>query len=74
MLAALVSRLPAALTSTSLLLIVLAGASVAAAERPNFIIVLCDDLGYGDLRCYGNDDMKTPNIDRFARQGLAPIE
>lgn len=41
-----------------------------AADRPNFIIVLCDDLGYGDLHCYGNEELHTPNIDRFAKEGL----
>jgi arylsulfatase A len=39
-------------------------------NRPNFVIVLCDDLGYGDLACYGHEKLKTPNIDQFAREGL----
>jgi len=39
-------------------------------RRPNFVIVLCDDLGYGDLGCYGNEVVKTPNIDDFARGGV----
>jgi arylsulfatase A len=43
---------------------------VDAAPRPNFVIVLCDDLGYGDLRCYGNQELQTPHIDRFASEGL----
>ncbi|MFT6618386.1 MAG: arylsulfatase A-like enzyme, partial [Limisphaerales bacterium] len=30
-------------------------------------MVLCDDLGYGDLHCYGNDELHTPNLDRFAQ-------
>jgi len=41
-----------------------------AAPRTNFLVVLCDDLGYGDLRCYGNRELQTPNIDRFAAEGL----
>jgi arylsulfatase A len=41
-----------------------------AASQPNFIIVLCDDLGYGDLRCYGNRELQTPNLDHFATEGL----
>ena len=39
-------------------------------ERPNFLIVLCDDLGYGDLACYDNAELKTPHLDHFASQGL----
>jgi arylsulfatase A len=39
-------------------------------SRPNFVIVLCDDLGYGDLACFGDPDLKTPHIDRFAAEGL----
>ena len=41
-----------------------------AAERPNVVLVLADDLGYGDLACYGADGMLTPNLDRFATEGL----
>ncbi|MCA9052519.1 MAG: sulfatase-like hydrolase/transferase [Planctomycetaceae bacterium] len=41
-----------------------------AANQPNLIVVLCDDLGYGDLACYGHPVLKTPNVDRFAQQGL----
>lgn len=38
--------------------------------RPNIIFILADDLGYGDLACYGREDVKTPNLDRLARQGV----
>ena len=41
-----------------------------AAERPNFIIMLCDDLGYGDLGCFGHPRIKTPNLDQLAGQGV----
>ncbi len=42
----------------------------ADAARPNIVIILADDLGYGDLGCYGAARVATPNIDRFAAQGL----
>src|SRR5688572_12911690 len=37
--------------------------------RPNVIFILADDLGWGDLSCYGRPDYRTPNIDRLALQG-----
>jgi arylsulfatase A-like enzyme len=41
-----------------------------AAQRPNVLFVLADDLGYGDLSCYGRPDYRTPVLDGLARQGL----
>jgi arylsulfatase A len=41
-----------------------------AAEKPNIIFVIADDLGYGDLGCYGQKQIHTPNIDRLAREGM----
>ena len=38
-------------------------------KRPNFIFILCDDLAWGDLGCYGHTRIKTPNLARLARQG-----
>src|SRR5262245_22411541 len=48
------------------------GQPVAAADppRPNVVLILTDDQGYGDLSCYGATDIQTPNIDRLARDGL----
>ena len=45
-------------------------ATAAAAKRPNVLFILADDLGYGDLSCYGRPDYRTPVLDAFARQGM----
>lgn len=58
---------------TMLLLIVcglLNHSVTAAAEKPNIIYILADDLGYGDLGCYGQKQIKTPNIDQLAADGI----
>lgn len=47
-----------------------ATASLAAADRPNVIIIYADDLGWGDLGCYGNPVIRTPNLDRMAAEGM----
>ena len=44
--------------------------TAAAADRPNVILIYIDDLGYGDLGCYGCDDIPTPNIDDLASRGV----
>ncbi len=43
---------------------------VPAAERPNIIFIIADDLGYGDLGCYGQQKIRTPNVDRMAAEGM----
>jgi len=45
-------------------------ATFSAQSRPNIIFIQADDLGYGDLSCYGQRKFKTPNIDRLAAEGL----
>ena len=46
------------------------GAPLRSAERPpNFVLVFCDDLGYGDIGAFGAKRVRTPNIDRLAREG-----
>ena len=49
----------------------LAQQAMAVGERPNIIFILADDMGYGDLACYGNQYIQTPNIDRLARTGTS---
>lgn len=45
------------------------GPAKATPDRPNIIFILADDLGYGDLHCYGNTEVQTPNIDRLSATG-----
>ncbi len=45
-----------------------------AQRRPNIVVVLCDDLGYGDLSCYGHRHIQTPNLDQLATEGMQFID
>ena len=42
---------------------------VESPSNPNIVLIFVDDMGYGDLGCYGNRTIKTPNIDRLAAEG-----
>lgn len=50
--------------------LLLAAQTAHAADKPNVVIFLADDLGWGDLGCYGHPKIKTPNLDAFAKQGI----
>ena len=43
--------------------------AATSAPRPNIIVLLCDDLGYGDLSCFAHPEMRTPHLDQLAREG-----
>jgi arylsulfatase A len=52
------------------LLVSIASFVMAEASPPNIVIFLADDLGYGDLGCYGHPIIQTPNLDKFAKEGV----
>ncbi len=57
----------AAVSLTSLVTLAALG---SGAEKPNVIVIMADDLGFGDLSCYGATEIETPNIDQLAETGL----
>jgi len=63
-------RFLAFVCASAVLLSAYTTSSAASASKPNIIIFLADDLGYGDLGCYGNQIIKTPYIDRLADEGV----
>ena len=55
---------------TSGLAFPLLGAYAQKTPKPNIIYIMCDDMGYGDLGCYGQSYISTPNIDNMAKEGM----
>ena len=51
-------------------LLLLARGPAAAAGKTNFVVLLCDDLGYGDLSCFAHPAVRSPNLDRLAAEGV----
>ena len=49
--------------------VMIGGISAEASSQPNIVVFLCDDLGYGDLGCFGHERIKTPAIDQLASEG-----
>ncbi|MDC1198236.1 sulfatase-like hydrolase/transferase [Algibacter sp.] len=45
------------------------GAPICSAKQPNVVLIFADDLGYGDVGCYGATKLQTPNIDKLAKEG-----
>jgi arylsulfatase A len=58
------------LAAFTVLLAVAFSVTARAADRPNFIFILIDDLGWTDVGCFGSKFYETPNIDRLAAQGM----
>ncbi len=64
------NKLLFAIALPGLVLPILAKAELAPIKRPNVVIILTDDMGYGDISCYNPDQVKTPNIDNIATEGV----
>lgn len=60
---------PTTLFKASVLSVFLLATGILQAAKPNFVIIFTDDQGYGDLSCFGSKTIKTPNIDRIAKEG-----
>ncbi|MGA0854494.1 MAG: sulfatase-like hydrolase/transferase, partial [Luteolibacter sp.] len=56
--------------SAFLMVIMLIAAVSHAAQKPNILLIYADDVGYGDLACYGATAVATPHLDRLAASGM----
>jgi arylsulfatase A-like enzyme len=56
--------------STPAEVLIAGSTNASAAQRPNIVVILVDDLGYSDVGCYGSTFYETPNVDRLAEQGV----
>ena len=54
----------------STILSVLTFTASASAKQPNLLLIVADDMGYGDLSCYGSKQISTPHLDRLAKNGI----
>ncbi|MEZ0266751.1 MAG: sulfatase-like hydrolase/transferase, partial [Phycisphaerae bacterium] len=54
----------------ALLILALLPSLAFAQRKPNVVLIFCDDLGYGDLACFGSKTIATPNLDKLATQGM----
>ncbi len=61
---------PTLIVSALFAVLLLGSDALRAAEKPNVVILFTDDMGYGDLECYGHPRIKTPNIDQLAAEGV----
>ena len=64
------SRLHTLLLATLLAFFSVTSRNTIASDRPNVLVILVDDLGYGDLSCYGAEDMRTPHMDQLMQRGV----
>ncbi|MDP4583142.1 MAG: sulfatase-like hydrolase/transferase, partial [Verrucomicrobiales bacterium] len=60
-----------ALSRFILFLVLLAGLQSASAQPPNILLLLADDMGWGDLGCHGNDKLDTPSLDTLQGQSVS---
>jgi arylsulfatase A len=58
------------LSALSIVIILLTSCKESKVEQPNIVVILCDDLGYGDLSTFGHPIIKTPNLDQMAEEGI----